>query len=150
MPKIALLEQLTSDFPTLTFRPSDRFYWAPEKRTVYYSDATNTTQLLHEAAHGALNHRDYEFDIELLAIERDAWAHAKALAKRYAATFSDEQHHAAMESYRDWMHARSTCPSCQASGVQTAKHRYQCLACLSSWLVNDARLCGLKRSLVKN
>lgn len=149
MQKTVLLEQLTADFPAITFRASDRFYWAPQKQTVYYSDAANTTQLLHETAHGVLNHRGYEFDIELLAMERDAWAHAKVLAARYAAAFSDKHHHEAMESYRDWMHARSVCPTCQASGVQTAKRSYQCLACLSSWLVNDARLCGLKRSLIK-
>lgn len=149
MPKIALLDQLQYDFPLIRFQAAERFYWAPHEHTVYYSDSEDSSQLLHETAHALLGHDAYNLDIELIAMERDAWTKANALAKQYNITFSNEHHHMAMESYREWIHARSTCPVCQASGVQTSKDTYRCLACTAKWQVNNARQCELRRSLIQ-
>jgi DnaJ-class molecular chaperone len=50
-----------------------------------------------------------------------------------------------MNSYRDWLHARSTCPVCQATGMETKKSIYTCPACRHQWRVNEARICSLRR-----
>lgn len=94
----------------------------------------------------ALGHQDYDKDIRLIQMERDAWAYATAsLAARYNVDISDDTVQTALDTYRDWLHARSQCPSCQATGVQVKQHTYKCLACSRLWKVNEARLCALRR-----
>lgn len=79
-------------------------------------------------------------------MERDAWNRAKTqLGPQYAVDIKDSAIEQALDSYRDWLHARSTCPNCTATGFQTKKQHYSCLACGEKWRVNEARLCGLKR-----
>ena len=50
-----------------------------------------------------------------------------------------------LDTYRDWLHARSICPSCTANGYQISSHTYECPACLHTWRVNEARICALRR-----
>lgn len=148
MPSISsLVNKLRSDFEQFAFTPSDDFHWSPTDNTVYYiPDSDDRASLLHELAHGLLGHKSYARDITLLAMERDAWSRAsQELGPAYKVTINDKMVEAALDTYRDWLHARSTCPSCQAIGVQTNKHQYGCLACHEKWRVNDARICALRR-----
>jgi len=142
-----LLPKLNTNFPQITFEPSERFAWSPENRTVFYNetDENATELLLHELSHGVLEHHDYRKDVELLAMETAAWEKALELAKSYDIQIDDEVSEKHLDTYRDWMHARSTCPECEATGYQTKKDTYSCVACGGSWRVNEARLCGLKR-----
>jgi len=79
-------------------------------------------------------------------MEREAWSYAsRQLGPAYGVAIADNDAETALDTYRDWLHARSTCPSCQAIGVQTSKHHYSCVACHEKWRVNDARICALRR-----
>lgn len=141
----SLVKRLRADFPHLSFAASEHFAWNPIEQTVYYRLAGEPTRLLHELGHALLNHESYYRDIELVRMEADAWDASRKLAEKYTVLLSDEQIDTHMNTYRDWLHARSTCPTCDATGVQVADEQYRCLECSSEWRVNEARTCGLKR-----
>ena len=142
----SLLSALSTAYPAIRFQSSDSFRWSPDEQTVFYEPQGDTASLLHEAAHAALQHREYEYDIELLRIEREAWdLVTSTLAKKFSALVDHEMVETMLDTYRDWLHDRSRCPSCEATGIQTEKRLYTCLACHSSWKVNEAKHCALRR-----
>lgn len=149
----SLVARLQADFPEVTLVPSDDFYWSPRTKTVHYNENTDgdgRITLLHELAHALLDHQQFKHDIDLLKIEREAWDYAKdVLGPRYNLSVSEDTVEQMIDTYRDWLHARSTCPSCSMTGVQTAEATYHCLGCSRDWKVNDARRCGLKRYSIK-
>jgi hypothetical protein len=143
----SLTDKLRRDHPKIAFVEGADFHWSPINRTVtYIPDAEDETALLlHELSHALLGHQDYKKDISLLEMERDAWQYAKdTLGPSYDQVISEDTIENALDSYRDWLHARSTCPACQATGIQT-KDEYKCLACRGKWRVNEARICALRR-----
>ena len=142
-----LLRQLQTDWPLLTFAPGDISRWSSETATVHYNaqEDHSAVTLLHETAHGLLGHTSYDYDIDLIKLERAAWHKATELGKHYGVDIDDNTIELALDSYRDWLHARSTCPTCGRNGAQTNEHQYTCLVCEAHWHVNDARNCGLKR-----
>jgi hypothetical protein len=143
----SLVINLTRDYPQLLFKPGNDFYWSPNEKTVYYVDGSNdVAAFLHELAHGLLEHSDYPRDITLIELERDAWTQAiDVLAPKYDMVIDSATAETALDSYRDWLHARSTCPNCHATGIQTKTDTYRCVACRVSWRVNEARICALRR-----
>lgn len=150
----SLLKSVKHAYPHLTFRKGDDFRWDHEAQTITYPlsliDNHWNAQLLHEIAHAELHHQSYSRDIELLGKERDAWEHARThLGPSLGIPIDRETIDAALDSYRDWLHARSTCPACSASGLEVKKHVYECPACRHQWRVNEARLCGLRRYAIK-
>lgn len=152
MPSIrSLLAKLQTDYPSISFREDTLFEWSPSTKTLSYdpSDPFAIARLLHEAGHIELAHTSYERDIELIAHERDAWHQAKTIiAPRYGITIDTEVIEGDMDTYRDWLHARSTCPDCEANGLQTDKQQYTCVVCRKVWQVNEARQNRLYRRLV--
>lgn len=149
-----LIQTLKNAYPDLTFSEAEQFSWSPSKKTVFYNPTLPhaTSLLLHELSHALLEHRNYQRDIELIAMETAAWEKAQLLANEYVAILNDPsldisedaiQDH--LDTYRDWLHARSTCPQCSATGFQTGKSTYACPACSHTWRVNEARLCALRR-----
>lgn len=147
MPSTAsLIQRLKTDYPQFTFAAGADFLWSPSDHTVYYKQTSGSPAfLLHELSHGLLGHTDYTRDIELIAMERAAWDRALTLAGTYDLSIEDNLIENTLDSYRDWLHARSTCPECQAIGLQTKKQIYACPACGHSWRVNEARICALRR-----
>jgi hypothetical protein len=143
----SLAIKLARDFPTYSFVAGDDFLWSPTKQAIFYvPDSDDTASFLHELAHAILGHSSYDKDIGLLEVERAAWLHAtETLADRYDTTITPDFIEEALDTYRDWLHARSTCPSCSATGMQTKKDEYKCIACHEKWRVNDARVCALRR-----
>ena len=139
------------DYPNLTFTASDTFRWIPSTNTIEYVSTVTKQEpylLLHEIGHASLQHGTYASDIELLDMEREAWHYAlSTLVPRYgldrtvAQSIADD----ALDSYREWLHRRSTCPTCSAVGIESTKHHYVCLVCEQTWRVNEARSCELKR-----
>jgi len=145
MPSInSLLPKLVADFPTIRFEAGSEFRFSPTEQTVYYL-AKGAPLLLHELSHALLGHESYSKDIDLLKMERDAWVKAQEIAPTYGVTINDDTVQNHLDSYRDWLHDRSLCPSCGATGRQTSPKAYHCDACGQDWRVNEARLCGLKR-----
>lgn len=141
-----LLQQLRSNFPEILFEQGDDFRWSPGVKTVYYpADGTETAMLLHETAHASLGHTDYDHDIDLIHLERAAWNTTIELGEKFGVPVDVETVESALDTYRDWLHARSLCPNCRQNGVQTTENTYTCVLCHQKWTVNDARSCGLKR-----
>lgn len=149
---ISLVNKLRTDFPQFQFVTSDQFKWSPAKSTIVYDSVSNdVTSLLHEVSHAVLNHDSYAKDVQLIEMERDAWEHARGiLGPLYAIPIDEGIIQASMDTYRDWLHSRSICPNCDATGVQVKKNMYRCVACNALWIVNDARICALRRYSLKN
>lgn len=143
----SLLHKLKTDYPDIHFMTGDTFSWLPETKTVFYVNEGPQTKalLLHEVSHGLLDHREYKRDVELLAMEAAAWEKAKELAKLYHFPVNENVAEDHLDTYRDWLHARSTCPNCTATGYQTGRDTYSCPACNADWRVNEARVCELRR-----
>lgn len=131
----------------ISFSRGGGFYWSPKSTTVFYNSSNGSAPelLLHELGHALLGHGDYSKDIELIAMERDAWEQALLTGKRFKVPIADDLVEEYLDSYRDWLHARSLCPYCAATGVQTAVRAYVCANCGGAWGVNEARTCALKR-----
>lgn len=142
-----LVTKLQPTYPDLTFTPGDDFRWSPVEQVIYFvPDSPDLPSLIHEVAHASLGHADYAKDIILIDMERDAWQYAReVLAPAYDIVIDDTVINVALDTYRDWLHARSLCPNCDATGIQSKKRTYKCLACGQNWRVNEARLCALRR-----
>lgn len=140
----SLLKELKQRYPQFAFVSSDTAHWSPESSTVFYSD--DIAELLHELGHALLEHQGYRRDIELLKMESDAWKYATInLAPIYRVDISEDTVQDALDSYRDWLHSRSTCPECHATGVQRSPEEYSCVVCQTHWRVNEAKSCELRR-----
>lgn len=146
MPNSNLIANIQTVFPTITLQKSDHFAWNPESSTVFY-DTTDIEKLFHELGHATLEHDAFSRDIDLIKMERDAWKKAHEIAAHFHQHISLDTQEDAMDSYREWLHARSSCPTCSQNGIQVSASEYRCPLCESTWRVNDARICGLKRQL---
>lgn len=149
VPLSSIPNTLREDFPQFTFIEGVVSHWSPVKQTVFHQPINShedTYSLFHELGHAVCGHTDFEQDISLVRMEREAWEAGQKIAKKYGFTISTEYVENALDSYRDWMYARSRCPACNNPGVQKkATGFYTCLLCGTPWRANDARQCGLKR-----
>lgn len=142
----SLLPELKEAYPHLTFTPGEQFRWSPSSQTVFYEESSdNAPLLLHELGHGVLQHRKYTRDIELIGLEREAWDEALKLGLTHGVEIDRDGIEDHLDTYREWMHARSTCPQCTATGIQVDAQHYRCVACGNEWRVNEARICALRR-----
>lgn len=143
---ISLIKRLRVDYPQFIYKKASSFLWSHSEHTIYYTcENDDYSFLFHELSHALLNHADYGRDIELIAIEREAWNKSKEIAKNYGVIIDDDFIQLNLDTYRDWLHIRSTCPKCKATGLQTKKYSYKCLVCSHEWRVNDAKTCALRR-----
>ena len=143
-----LIEKLQADYPLFRFEPSGSFLWSSKRQTIYIdTEASHRNEFtLHELSHALLDHQGYRADIDLVKLERDAWEYARThLSARYGYEIDEALIQDNLETYREWLHARSKCPECDTVGLQTKSRHYRCLACSHSWRVNEARLCALRR-----
>jgi len=140
-----LLQKLKTDFPKLNFEVGKGFYWSPQSKSVIYqqeSSAKNRSwTLLHEVAHAQLKHSSYKTDVELLTMEVAAWEEATKLAAKYKLSISNDHIQNCLDSYRNWLHVRSTCPTCESRSLQYDTSHYQCFNCHTIWKVSAARFC---------
>lgn len=153
MPLITtLLLRLRADYPQYIFKPGDDFFWSSSDNTIIYNDnnSDDIQYLFHELSHAILGHTNYDTDIELLVMERQAWDSAKKLAKKYGLQVSDELIQSNLDSYRTWLHNRSSCPYCESNGLQINVKTYKCPECFKKWQVNDAKMSELRRYKLKN
>lgn len=141
-----LLAQLTTDYPHIKFQEGETFYWSPKTKTVTY--APGSTQplvaqwsLLHEVCHGILEHKSYTSDFELVQLEVAAWQQAKQLAKKYDIKIDPEHVQDCLDTYRDWLHMRATCPTCSTVSTQKDSNTYECFNCHTVWHVSNSRFC---------
>jgi hypothetical protein len=143
----SLVAKLQLDYPSYRFKDGEEFRWSPQEKIIFYdAGVDDTASLLHELSHALLGHATYQRDVELIAIERAAWEYAaRVLSEKYEVTITVDTIEDALDTYRDWLHARSVCPSCKATGMQVKDHTYRCIACFTQWRVNDAKSYALRR-----
>jgi hypothetical protein len=141
-----ILPKVTALAPDISFASSDSFSWSPQQQTITYKEADldkaeGIWSLLHETAHALLEHRIYKTDFELLMMEVAAWKHAKSLADSLGVTIDEDYLQDCLDTYRDWLHRRSTCPACGNVGLQHSSSEYRCHNCNGTWHVTAARFC---------
>jgi hypothetical protein len=139
-----LVDALRRDYPHITFREADVASWSHERREVSYCPDEHDTgvwSVLHELGHALLGHRSYESDINLLQKEAEAWQKAVSVAEHYQLVIASDHIQNCLDTYRDWLHKRSTCPTCGSHGLQQSKTLYCCLNCRDTWKVSSARFC---------
>lgn len=143
---VELLTRLQQDFGSLCFVAGNRFCWSPAKRQVMYKQNASgplaTYSLLHETAHGILEHRRYSMDFELLSLEVDAWEYARNLGRRYGIELDEDHIQDCLDTYRDWLYRRSVCPNCTSKALQLdGQPEYRCYNCHAAWRVANSRFC---------
>lgn len=146
-----LVYKLTDSYPSVTFSPSDTFYFSPKDNTVFYREDSDRQEaqwaLLHETGHALSNHENYFTDVQLLLLEVEAWESAKQIAKNLQFEVDqpveiDENYvQDNIDSYRNWLHKRSLCPNCDLSSIQLDDKSYSCVFCHKKWGVSDDRFC---------
>ena len=140
-----LITKLKTAYPSIAFESAETFYWNPRKQAVCYNPSDDSDEaewsLLHELSHALLGHKTYHFDLELLLIEAAAWAKAIELQKEFTVSkpINDDHVQDCLDTYRDWLHSRSTCPTCDQVGIQEQSNRYSCINCLVTWHVSSKR-----------
>jgi hypothetical protein len=143
-----LFKQIRDDFAAYNFVQEADFRWSPPEKTVFHpliGSSEDIWSLLHEVAHGELAHQAYGLDIELIGHEAQAWHYAvNTLAPLYNIEIDDDYVQDHLDTYREWLHARSMCPDCEQNGLQT-NSTYRCLNCKCYWQANEAKLCALRR-----
>jgi len=141
-----LLGQIAADYPDLEFIESAHFSWHAGKKHVSYKKTGQNTlhnifALFHELGHAILEHKDFTHDIQLLQLEVAAWQKAREVASHYSVTIDEDYIEDCLDTYRDWLHLRATCPTCFARSLQASQHRYRCHNCQTEWSVTRSRLC---------
>lgn len=141
-----LLKSLQDRVPTARFMAGKTFYWSPKTNEVFYrkealETEVGTWSLLHETAHAQLGHADYNNDVTLLSLEVEAWQKAKQTATDLNITIDEDHIQECLDTYRDWLYARSTCPTCRLNSLQIGDRTYQCLNCRTLWSVSRSRFC---------
>jgi hypothetical protein len=149
-----LLNNLVSDYPNINFVKGDSFYWSPKDTTITYSTSSTQPQiadwsLLHELSHGILGHTTYRSDFELMELEVEAWSYASRLSKNYDIKIDPEHIQDCLDTYRDWLHRRSTCPKCGTVSAQKDSTTYSCFNCKTTWKVSGSRFCRPYRKISK-
>ncbi len=141
-----LIHSCQQQLKRIGFNDSGSFYWSPQTKTVHYNSAALDTEagcwaLLHEAGHARLNHTTYLNDMGLLSLEVAAWQAAEELANGFGLGIDADHIQECLNTYRDWLYARSTCPTCEVNSLQVAETEYVCLNCSTQWFVSQSRFC---------
>ena len=125
-----LKRQLEADYPELSFRKGAKFAFRPPRTiTIGPTEPYSSLLLLHEVGHALSGHRDFKTDALRLKMEREAWEKARKLASKYEVEFDDEVAEQELDSYRDWLDAKSRCPVCGLTRYQTPDGMYHCPKC---------------------
>jgi hypothetical protein len=146
LPSNSLVRDCQKLIPGVRFEEASSFYWSPKKRVIYMNSPRLDTDegrwaLVHEVSHALLDHRSYQTDADLLMLEVAAWEKARELCPDLALEIDEEHIQECLNTYRDWLYARSTCPTCMLNSLQIDETAYQCLNCSTRWSVSGARFC---------
>ncbi len=149
-----VLNSLQTTYPTLKFKEGSTFYWSPKTKEVFYTtksdEPSSTWSLLHETSHALLGHTSYKTDFELLRLEIAAWEKAFELSKGFAINIDQNHVQDCLDTYRDWLYARSICPYCKNKSLQQSDLKYyQCFNCHATWKVTPSRFCRAYRGTKK-
>jgi hypothetical protein len=143
---MTMLEQLQQRLPQISFVTGTTFCWSPKSRSINYPQEALSRNdgiwaLLHECGHALLDHQTYKSDFELLTMEVAAWEKAKKIASEIGVVIDGDHIQDCLDTYRDWLHKRSMCPTCGSVSLQQSENLYACHNCPAQWHVTRARLC---------
>ena len=132
--------------PDIKFESGDSFFWSPKQNKITYNESTiespiGSWSMLHEVAHAVMKHTNYNSDLGLLKLEVEAWDEAKKLGDELGLTIDEDHIQDCLDTYRDWLHRRSTCPNCGIVCLQSTSRLYSCHNCSTSWHVSASRFC---------
>lgn len=141
-----IIDKLAIAFPDIKFKSGDSFYWSPNKKLIIYSEdlideESGRWALFHELAHAKLGHTSYSSDLGLLKLEVEAWNEAKELSVLYDIKIDEDHIQDCLDTYRDWLYRRSTCPTCEIVCLQFSPINYKCHNCHTTWSVSTSRFC---------
>ncbi len=133
--------QIIKDFGDYTFVDSSEFYWSAIDKTIHFDSrrmdsAEGLYKLVHEIGHAESQHKNFTSGIRLLSLETEAWDKAKEIASTFDISIPEDFIEHSLDSYRDWLHKRSTCPQCKSIGVESGENEYRCFNCSQKWLVS--------------
>jgi hypothetical protein len=145
-----LVETLKQDYPKFAFNIGKQEQWSPKKNTIFYNPNKSCFGLLHELAHALLDHSNYQNDFELIKLESDAWEMAAKIGQKYGIKIDDDYIQNCLDTYRDWLHRRSACPSCGTHVLQSNSNNYHCFNCDTSWRVSSGKFVRAYRKTINN
>lgn len=139
-----LISELKNSYSSLKFNEADKFYWSAKTNEIFYDGKargeTASWSLLHETGHALLSHKNYTHDYDLVLIEVEAWEKAKIIAKKFDIEIDADHIQDCLDTYRDWLDKRCTCPTCGNKSLQdTSTGNYRCFNCATVWSVNQDR-----------
>lgn len=150
----AFINRLSLDYPQFIFKAGAREHWSPRAKTITYNPSQEGRYLryglLHELAHALLGHNIYNSDFELLRMEGEAWSLASKIGKKYHVIMDQEHIQNCLDTYRDWLHRRSTCPACGTHAMQVDVASYHCFNCQTKWQVSSGRFVRPYRKVINN
>lgn len=124
------LRQLKEDFSEFKFINGKKFAFRPPKTIVLGSPEPFSELLaLHEVSHAILKHRTFKMDVERLRMENEAWEKARELAADYGIDVDADLIQDELDTYRDWLHAKSKCKKCGLTCYQDLDGIYHCPRC---------------------
>lgn len=145
---LEVVERLEQDYPQMRFVLGKKFTFRPPRTVVFEQKmgirgvvSTKTVKgkiraancywlnILHEVGHALCEHKNYTTDPERLKMERAAWEKARELCEKYQVEYDEELVESQLDTYRDWLHQRSTCRGCGQTRYQTADGQYHCPRC---------------------
>lgn len=145
-----LAQRIMVDFSCYHFISDENFFFDAASESIYFDNTTLQTprgiiSLLHEISHAELAHFDYRTDLELFAMESQAWIKTRQLAKHYQVACSDTFIQNCLTSYGKWLEARSTCPTCTNFSLQENKTTYRCFSCQTRWHITEDTEASIRR-----
>lgn len=149
------IEQIFAEFAHHEFMADSDFYFDAADDVIYYDASRLSTNLgalslLHEIAHAELAHFDFRTDLELFAMETQAWAKTRELAQRHGIACSDRYIRSCLNTYSRWIDQRSTCPTCDNFSLQTDSSTYQCFSCQARWRIQETANTSIRRVRLDN
>lgn len=126
------LAKIKTDFPSLNFVSGKKFAFKPPRTVVFSSldeSEDSVLLLLHEIGHYLTGRYDFKTEIERLKIEVLAWEKARELCAKYNVEINEGLIQNELDTYRDWLHQKSRCPSCGLTRFQTSDGKFHCPRC---------------------
>jgi hypothetical protein len=130
-------------YPQHKFLPAAFFSYDAADEVINYSPVAIKTNsgklaLLHEISHCELGHFHYQSDLQLYAMEIDAWGLTMVLAKQFNIKVSQKYIDECLDSYDYWIEKRGTCPNCATFCIQNSEIEFECYNCATRWRVNTS------------
>ena len=127
---IEFINLLKTKYPNFIFKESDSFSFHPPHTIKYCPLSPNfALQTLHELGHGLLSHKTFKTSLERLKIERKAWNKAQELCRLLDVPYDEAFVEDSLDSYRNWLHKKTTCKKCGLTCYQTPDKKYHCPRC---------------------